>query len=241
MFRVAICDNDQYYRKKIADLTLKSLFDTVEVIFSYYDTGMQIMEAVLKNAFMAELLLIDIDLPQIDGLKTARFLRQMGIQSDIVFVTEAIEYSLEGYRYGAFDFIQKPISVTDFEQVMLRYVKEKINRNTNYFQVAIRGGFYKINLRHVVYFESNGRKINAVEWGNETSFYLKMDVLEHQLSDQYFLRIHQSYLVNRNFVSFANAAEVILINGRHLPVSKRYSALVRAAFEWDKEWCLFGK
>lgn len=235
MFRVAICDNNRYYRKKIADLTLKSLFDTIEVIFSYYETGVQVMEAVLKESFSAQLLLIDIDFPQFDGLKTARFLRQMGIPSDIIFVTEAVEYSMEGYRYGAFDFIQKPISVTDFERVMLRYVNEKIQRCTDYFQVAMRGSFYKINLRHVYYFESSGRKITAVEWGNDISFYQKMDILEQQLCNYNFLRIHQSYLVNRDFVAFANASEVILINGSHLPVSKRYSAMVKAALGWDKE------
>ena len=75
MIKVAICDNNIYYREKIADLTLKSLFDTIDITFRYYDDGLQIIDEAVKNIFNEDLLFIDIILPGIDGIKTVKFLR----------------------------------------------------------------------------------------------------------------------------------------------------------------------
>lgn len=230
MFKVAICDNNCFYQKKIADLTLKALFDTVETSFTFFENGMLLIDAILNNRFMADLLLIDIELPQIDGIKTVQFIRQLGVDIDIIFVSEAVEYGLAGYQYGAFDFVEKPISVIGFEKVLHRYAKEKIQRNPSYLEVAIRGCFCKINLKKVLYFESSGRKISAIEQDEVTTFYQKMDDLEEQMRMHKFLRIHQSYLINKNYVSFINTSEVVLINGVHLPVSRRYAADARDAF-----------
>lgn len=230
MIKVAICDNNIYYREKIADLTLKSLFDTIDITFRYYDDGLQIIDEAVKNIFNEDLLFIDIILPCIDGIKTVKFLRQLGITTDVIFVTEAMEYCTEGYKHHAFDFIEKPIAVSEFEAVMRRYIQEKIQYNTEFLQVMIRGSFCKINLKKVIYFESIGRKIRAVEKDNATEFYQKLDYIEQQLEESGFLRIHQSYIVNKLFVSFANSSEIVLLHKIHLPVSKKYTQKIKDTF-----------
>lgn len=227
MFWVAICDKDRSYQRILSELIMKALFDTVEVAFHYYDTGMQIINAAIENRLTDDLLLIDIQLPEANGIRAVRFLRQVGVQSDIIFVTEAIEYSIECYRYGTYDFIRKPVAVTEFERVMRRYVKEKIEKNADFYRIRSRGGMVKINLKRVLYFESKGRKINAVEQEMETSFYQKLDMVESQLKSRDFIRIHQSYLVNRAYITFISGTEVILANRIRLPVSKRYAVRIR--------------
>lgn len=230
MIKIAICDEDLGNRKTISDLTLKSLFDTIEVAFRFYENGMQIIDEVLASSFDADLLITDVVLLGIDGIRTVGFLRKFGLQTEVIFVSEAIEYSMEGYRLHAFAFIRKPISVVEFESVMRRYAKEKIQQSRDYLQVAIRGSFQKINLKKVMYFESAGRKIRAVGKEENTEFYQKMDHLEVQLEKNGFLRIHQSYIVNMLYVSFANASVIMLAGGIQLPVSKRYVNRTREAF-----------
>ncbi len=230
MFWVAICDKDRSYQRMLSELMMKALFDTVEVAFHYYDTGMQIINAAVENRLTDDLLLIDIQLPETNGLRTVQFLRRIGIRSDVIFVTEAIEYGIECYRYGTYDFIRKPVAVTEFERVMRRYVKEKIEKNADFYQITSRGGIVKINLRRVLYFESRGRKVNAVEQDMETSFYQKLDMVESQLKNRDFVRIHQSYLINRAYITFISGTEVVLANRIRLPVSKRYAVEVREMY-----------
>lgn len=230
MIKIAICDENSCNRKTLADLSLKSLFDTIEVAFRFYENGMQIIDEVLAGSFDADLLITDVVLPGIDGIKTVGFLRKFGLKTDVIFVSEAIEYSMEGYRLHAFAFIRKPISVVEFESAMRRYANEKIQQSRDYLQVAIRGSFHKLNLKKVMYFESAGRKIRAVGKEENTEFYQKMDHLEEQLEKNGFLRIHQSYIVNMLYVSFANASVIMLAGGTQLPVSKRYVNRTREAF-----------
>lgn len=230
MIKIAICDEDSGNRKTISDLSLKSLFDTIEVVFLFYENGMQIIDEVLVGSFDADLLITDVVLPGINGIKTVSFLRKFGLKTEVIFISEAIEYSMKGYQLHAFAFIRKPISVMEFEAVMRRYVEEKIQQSRDYLQVAIRGSFHKINLKKVMYFESAGRKIRAVGKEETTEFYQKMDQLEEQLERDGFLRIHQSYIVNTLYVSFANASVIMLTGGIQLPVSKRYVNRTKEAF-----------
>lgn len=95
---------------------MKALFDTIDMSFRYYNDGLQIIDEVIKNLFNADLLFIDIVLPKIDGIKTVKFLRQYGVTADVIFATEAMEYCIDGYKCHAFDFIGKPIAVSEFEQ-----------------------------------------------------------------------------------------------------------------------------
>ncbi len=231
MFGVAICDKNRFYQRMLSELTMKAFFDTTEVSFHYYDTGMQIINAALENRLTDDLLLMDIELPEANGIRVVRLLRQIGVQSDIIFVTEAVEYSMECYRYNTYDFIRKPVAVTEFQRVMQRYIREKIEKNTDFYRIASRGGMVRINLKRILYFESRGRKVNAIEQDAETSFYQKLDMVEAQLLDRGFIRIHQSYLVNRIYITFINGTEVILANRIRLPVSKRYAVKVRELFQ----------
>lgn len=230
MIKIAICDEKVCNRETISDWALKSLFDTVEVTFRFYENGIQIIDEVMDSSFNADLLITDVILPEINGIKIVDFLRKFGLKTEVIFVSEAIEYSMEGYRLHAFAFIRKPISVVEFESVMRRYAKEKIQQSRDYLQVAIRGSLYKINLKKVMYFESTGRKIRAVGKEENMEFYQKMDHLEEQLEKDGFLRIHQSYIVNMLYVSFANASVIMLTGGIQLPVSKRYVDRTREAF-----------
>ena len=66
MIKIAICDEDPGNRKTISDLSLKSLFDTIEVAFRFYENGMQIIDEVLASSFDADLLITDVVLPGID-------------------------------------------------------------------------------------------------------------------------------------------------------------------------------
>ena len=230
MLKIAICDTDSDSRERIADLALKTLFHIVEVTFQFYENGIQIIDEVIENSFSADILITDVVLPKIDGMKTVRLLRKFGLKTEVIFISEAVEYSMAGYQYHAFAFLKKPISVLEFESVIQRYVREKIRYSTDFLQVAIRGNFYNINLKKVLYFESKGRKIRAVENDEVIEFYQKMDYLETQLEKNGFIRIHQSYIVNTLYVSFINSSVITLSHGIQLPVSKKYVNRTKDAF-----------
>lgn len=227
MLSIAICDQSNENRRETADILTKILFDETDIQFLFYENGIQIFDDILNQRFRAELLLIDVILPGIDGMRVVEFLRKQRLKTDVIFLTEAAEYAADGYQYHAFDYLVKPVSAKRFERTMQRYLEEKLYTAADYLSVNIRGYSQKIQLQRVMFFESRERKISAVLADEEVIFYEKMNELYERLLDTSFLRCHQSYIVNTDYISTVTASAILLLNKKKIPVSKRYSKEVR--------------
>lgn len=142
-------------------------------------------------------------------------------------LTEAIEMAQYGYRFHVFDFIPKPLSVRIMESVINRFIKEKLQETTGFLAVSIQGCQQRIRLGRVLFFESRARKIAAVMLEDTMEFYQKMDELWGQIKEQGFLRCHQSYIVNRSYITGMVSGELQIVNKKLLPVSRRYAQQVR--------------
>ena len=94
MIEIGICDDEKEYRDMLYEMVVRSLFQFDEVEFRYYETGNQIIEEIEKNEFKCDLLLLDINMPGRNGLKTAEYIRTHQVDVDIIFVTVSAEHVL---------------------------------------------------------------------------------------------------------------------------------------------------
>lgn len=222
MLKVAICDTDIQYRKQTADIWFHVCFELGDIDFTFYESGISLLKALVENRFEQDLLIIDPVLPDISGFRILDFMRQQQIETDVILQTKEVELALYGYRYHAFDFIRKPASVRESEQVAGRYLSEKNKDSEGFLSITIQGSQQKLRLGQIQFFESNVRKILAVMEKERIEFYQKMNELEKLLPSCDFMRCHQSYIVNRKYVLSLSSEELVLINQRRIPVSRRY-------------------
>ncbi|MDE5932471.1 MAG: response regulator [Lachnospiraceae bacterium] len=107
MLRIAICDDEQFYREKIQSL-LKQYFKKrnlqyeVEAFVSGEDFLRQ-----CENRVRYDIVFMDISMEKLDGMQTARQIRAFHSDTSIVFVTAFIDYALEGYKVNAVRYILK--------------------------------------------------------------------------------------------------------------------------------------
>lgn len=227
VLNITICDQSLKNCRDTADILTKILFDVTEVRFTFYENGMKIIDDILEQKFMTDLLFIDVILPGVDGMKVVKFIQRQRIDTDVIFLTEAAEMATEGYRHHAFDFLIKPVSTKRLEETMHRYVEEKLFSPEVFLSVNIRGCNQKIQLQKVLFFESQERKVSAIMADDEIVFYQKLNTLQEQLQGTSFIRCHQSYIVNTDYISMVTASSIILMNKKKIPISKRYSKSVR--------------
>lgn len=227
MICVGICDDEKQYRESVYDATCKALFQYDDVEFAYYEDGEAVIEAIESNEFSCELLMLDIHMAQVDGLKVAQYIRQHQIDVDIIFVTVSAEHVFDGYTYQAFSYLLKPVDEVRLIEELDRYMKLKSN-SSNCLHVAVNGKKVQLLLDRVKYFDTDGRKLNAHLVGDQVvSFYAKMNELQETLKEDDFLRCHQSFLVNAKFVKSHSRAE-LEIDDMIIPISRRYIEDVRA-------------
>lgn len=226
MIYIGICDDDKEYREKLHDIVSTALFRFDEMEFTHYGSGGEVIEAIEADAFLCELLLLDIHMPEKDGLETAAYIREHQVDVDIIFITVSKEFVFDGYTFQAFSYLLKPLSRDRLSAELSRYMKLRSDCSKCLY-VNIGGKKVQIFLDRVKYFVTEGRKINVVQKSDtqDLSFYAKMGELEETLQEDDFIRCHQSYLVNVRYIRSHSRTEMD-VGGDRIPISRRYTDIV---------------
>ncbi len=186
------------------------------------------MQAVVyhhPNTFLSnythdyDLVLMDIEMPGLNGIDTAKELRRMDKRVVLIFITNMAQYAINGYEVEAVDFVVKPVAYADFSLKLnkaMRYIKQNnnkkivLNTQEGIVNVLISDVFYVEVIRHyLVYHTVNGDyTVRGV-----------MKETEKELADYHFARINQGYLANLKYVEsiYGNVTKVA---GKELSISR---------------------
>lgn len=230
MLQISICDDDKEQQKKIYEMVSREVFAYDDAKFVYFSSGEQLIDAIKKDGFSSDLLFLDINMEGKNGLQVAEYIRQNNIDTDIIFVTVSTEHVFDGYTYNAFSYIVKPVLQERLEKELKRYMENKFS-HSNCLHVTINNRRERILLDQVLYFEGEARKIHAHQQEESQTFYAKVGDLEETLSGHNFIRCHQSYLVNKKYITRCTRNEIYL-GTEKIPVSRKYLEQVR---EYMKE------
>jgi DNA-binding LytR/AlgR family response regulator len=174
-----------------------------------------------------ELIFLDIYMAEMTGMETARKLRRLGVTSAIVFLTVTSEFAIDGYEIQAAGYLLKPLDEERLHRLLVRLL-EPVERP----RIAIR---YKGSVRYhfideIMYVESNKHMVIFHFKNGETAqTNEKLNTLEQQLNSRKFLRCHQSYLVNMDYV--ADVQDVFVMkDGSRVPIRVRTRRAITNAY-----------
>lgn len=186
-----------------------------------------------------DILLLDIDMPGMDGISLARKLREKGVETQILFVTGFADYALEGYDVEAVSYLLKPVEKERLFSCLDR-AKERNGREEAALLVEMAWGVAKVKLGEICYLESDGHdtRVHCVGQREAVRSRLGIRQLEErigQLSGAFF-KIHRSYLVNLRYVGRITRKDVLMENGEALPIARnRWEELNRAYLGYYRE------
>lgn len=226
--KVIICEDHAVLREEIKEILIRLFFEEEDVRIHCYEDGDELVRTLNREAdFYADMVFMDIKMPKLDGIQTAKILRKRMPNTAIVFLTAHSEFVFLGYEIHAYDYILKPVSEGKLRKVVQRFMEEQQDQKKEYLLVHIKNERKRIPLEHVQYFVSDKRRITAImdEPYKEVRFYMTMRELEERLCGLPFLRCHQSFLVNCNKVTDWNRTTVTAEDGVQIPISKKYQEI----------------
>lgn len=240
MIHIAICDDDRPLTGTVEQLLLRIAAEhTIDVRCEVFFDGASLLRAVTEQRMCFDLLYLDIEMGDMNGIHTALALREKELPTLIVYLSGHEEYLKELFCTEPFRFLSKPIDETAFCSVFLAACK-RIRKRSGYFTFFCKRARHRVPFDRIAYFESSGRIISIHSSGKEEvrtgflqdQFYGKMNDIEEQVTslNGRFLRVHQSFLVNFDYIKMLSSTEIEMLDGRKIQISEDRRKNVRARF-----------
>ena len=236
MLRIGICDDSADARVALRAALERALERRRSAGASFFEfsSGEGILRWMENHAGELDLVFLDIEMGEVDGMETARRLREADEGLLLVFVTGYTDYVFDGYSVGALGYLMKPPKPDQLDGVLDRAAEARLREGDQAFLCRSGETLYRIPKKTILYFASDRRQVTCVSAARTYTFYGKLDDVERDVGES-FVRVHQRYLVRTAAVERMEGSQVF-VGGEALPVSRAcrsaaLAALARTALE----------
>lgn len=171
---------------------------------------------VLKDSAI-DILFLDIQMPDLKGTE---FAKMIDPKTKVIFTTAYSEYALDGFELNALDYLLKPIT---FERFLLAV--NKFNNHDIPFEdsITLKSGYdlHKLKFDDILYVESDNEYVVFYTKNKKIMSHQTLKSLEKKLPASLFLRVHRSYIVNKQKVSALKGRDLLIFDVK-IPVSDSY-------------------
>lgn len=216
MRKIGICDDNCQVVDRIKDIC-NNFYGNENVRINCFYSG----ESLLVSQQHFDVLFLDIELDNINGIETALKIRKTDMDVLIIIVSAYEDYKKEAYPIHAFDFIDKPIEEDRFHYVLNEIeVYHKKKNAVEYGAFKVKDGYVKLDLAEILYFAYEGRKIKIVTIDNEYDYCDSISELAKRMEMYDFFMVHRAYLINLRHIKAIRRKEVVICTGEVFPLSR---------------------
>ena len=224
--RIAVCDDSSLDRELFVALLHHYFVNkpiSKEII--QYENGVDLLHDVEDDMWF-DIVFLDIYMNDLLGIDVAHKLRSLGYRGHIIFLTATADFAVDSYEVEALGYLLKPQSFEKLSQVMDRAIR---TMTTNTYLVKNHSKIIRVPYHEILYVESMNSKC-IMHCCNDQSYviYKRLTTIEHELNDKRFLRCHQSYLVNMDYIHQVDS-QFTLVTGDTVAIRQRDLKSIRQA------------
>jgi DNA-binding LytR/AlgR family response regulator len=211
----------------------------IEIMESYVGKVEQLkLEGTFRNAVSAftflqqhpvDLIFLDIQMPKLSGID---FLKTLKNPPKVIFTTAFRDYALDGFELEVADYLLKPIPFDRFLKAVAKVLhhqpapltlsaQAKADPNENYVYFKVDKKMIKVRMSEILFIESVKDYVKVKTGEKEIMTQQKISYLEESLPKENFLRIHRSFIVNREKIDAYSATDME-IGKFHIPIGRNY-------------------
>lgn len=236
MIKTIILDDEVHSTETLAFFLEKKCKD-IDLVASFN-------EPLLAKEYLSkhriDLLILDIEMPRLNGFELLKQLQPFDF--DVIFLTAYNEFALKAFRYSAFDYFLKPLDELELVNSINRLTQKRSNslnqQRLDYLMDIIEPlktkpkklalptmeGYEFLEIDRIIRFESDSNYVNVIIDAKKPLLICKtLKEIEETLIDSSFIRVHNSHLVNVDFVLkyIKNAGGSLLTkDGYEVPISR---------------------
>lgn len=217
--RIAVCDDNPKELERIKGCFCR--IQGYDLVCSYFDSTSTVMEILKTENSPYDLYILDIEMPEMNGLKLAKSIREKDSRALFVFLTSYTRYMKDVFDVVTFDFIEKPISDEKLLQILER-AATYLNITSQHFSFGYRASRYSLKYDRILYIEKKGRQALIHTFEDVYKTNMTLEEIWKQLNPKSFVHIHSSYIINLYNLDRKDNEIAIMRNGEKLHITKGY-------------------
>ncbi|MEE1219014.1 MAG: LytTR family DNA-binding domain-containing protein [Ruminococcus sp.] len=219
-----MCDDDNLCRQQAVN-AIENVTKSLDVLVDAFDNGYELLKRF--NTVKYDLIMLDIEMPTIDGITLAKKIRDLSENVYIVFLTSHIEFALEGYEVNALRYLTKPINLIKLKEI-LDYISLKQGKE-EVLWIKTEDTEEKIKLSDIFYFEAQNQNVIINCGSKEYVTRYNLKEFEKELVNKNFIRVHRGYLVSLEKITKLGKGCVYLETDICIPVSRSKEKELKSA------------
>jgi len=223
--KIALCDDDDMElqkAKKIIEEFIDQKHPNYQITLHTFMNGDDLLHHINKYEDF-DLFILDIIMPNMNGIELATEIRCKNTQSKIIFLTSSPEFAVNSYKVDAFYYLLKPFSEKELNSLLCKVLdimeQEKsasivIKEAGKLSRVQIHAIQYIESVKHNIYFHLHSGEVLSC-YGTINEF---CDIL---MSDKRFVRCHKSFVINMNYVINISSRDFVMKDKTLIPISRQ--------------------
>ena len=218
LIRIAIVEDEPTERDRIK-VYLEEIAqeDQTQFDIEQYSSGMAFVMRGMKDY---DLVLMDIDMPNLNGIETAKALRKVDQSATLIFVTNMAQYAISGYEVNAIDFILKPVNRYSFAIKIKRAISRTPKKNDNAIQIKMDGTIFLVHMYQIMYLEVDGHYVIFHTTQGDYKEYTTLKLAQKRINSSHFVQCNQSFLINMKYIESVSR-ESVTVGGTIIYISRK--------------------
>ena len=218
MYRIAIVEDEKEFRDQL-QLYLRQyeMENKVSFQMSVFEDGADLLEKYQKDY---DLILLDIEMPKMNGMDAAERIREVDEEVVLMFITNMAQYAIRGYSVGALDFVMKPITYYTFAMKMTRALKRVKKNELPPLVLHLADGIKTLEAKMIYYVEVQNRMLHYHTEEGEIVVRGTLQSVEEMLKPYAFAKCNHWYIVNLEHVKEV-VKNMVIVGPHEVEISRR--------------------
>ncbi len=225
--RIAVIDDENIFRMQLKMMVEKvAASHEIPLDVEEFESGPEFIAVLSERRF--DIVFMDIFMPEMDGIETAKKLRELTERTFLIFMTASEGHYPDAFSLHAFDYVTKPFTLERIETV-IREIISHTPMDEAFIKISVGSVDEKIYLKDIVSVTTDGHYLE-INKGDNTSSRVRLtsgEFLNDTGTDKRFIMINRGIIINMDYIDKIDGADVYLKDGTIFPISAKKVADIK--------------